>query len=131
MGTYSEVQTSSTLQAFTHRKHNCSTNFKMTVIQTLLYPKGSQDFDMDYYLNKHMQMVQKAWQNSSAGLQKWQIVKLDPSSGYVTKAVLTWDSKDKVDAAFASEDGKKILGDIPNYCNVKPEVHAGEVIGEH
>lgn len=24
-----------------------STNFKMTVIQTLLYPKGSQDFDMD------------------------------------------------------------------------------------
>ncbi|PVH70767.1 hypothetical protein DL98DRAFT_124320 [Cadophora sp. DSE1049] len=101
----------------------------MTVIQTLLYPKGSQDFDMDYYLNKHMQMVQNAWQNSSAGLQKWQVVKLDPSSGYVTKAVLTWESKSKVDAAFAGEDGKKILGDIPNYCNVEPEIHAGEVVG--
>ncbi|KAK0102588.1 hypothetical protein ONS95_006199 [Cadophora gregata] len=83
------------------------------------------------YLKKHMQMVQDSWQNSSTGLQKWQVAELDPSSGYVAKAVLTWDSKSKLDAAFASEDGKKILGDIPNYCNVNPEIHAGEVVGGH
>ncbi|KAL5327845.1 hypothetical protein ACEPPN_005551 [Leptodophora sp. 'Broadleaf-Isolate-01'] len=101
----------------------------MTVIVTLLYPKGSKPFDMDYYLNSHMQLLQKTWQNSSGGLQKWQVVKLDPSSGYVTKCILEWDNQENVAKAFGSEDGKKVLADIPNYCDVQPEQHVGEVVG--
>lgn len=76
-----------------------------------------------------MQLLQKTWQNSSGGLQKWQVVKLDPSSGYVTKCILEWDNQENVAKAFGSEDGKKVLADIPNYCDVQPEQHVGEVVG--
>ncbi|KAL2061403.1 hypothetical protein VTL71DRAFT_7676 [Oculimacula yallundae] len=101
----------------------------MTVILTLLYPKGSKTFDLDYYLKTHMPMVDKAWKNSSAGLQKWQVVQLDPSSGYVTKCILTWDKKENMEKAFGSEEGGKILGDIPNFSDTQPEKHAGELVG--
>ena len=77
-----------------------------------------------------MQLVQKTWQ-PSAGLQKWEVAKLDPSSGYVTKCVMHWDTGANAEKAFASDEGKKILADIPNYCNVEPEKHAGEVVGGH
>ncbi|CZT11568.1 uncharacterized protein RCO7_03797 [Rhynchosporium graminicola] len=102
----------------------------MTFILTLLYPKGSKDFDLDYYLNTHMPMVTRAWQNPSDGLRKWQVVKLDPSTGYVTKCILTWDKQESVGKAFGGEDGKKILDDIPNFSETQPERHAGEVVGE-
>lgn len=101
----------------------------MTAILTLLYPKGSKEFDLDYYLTKHMASVEKAWGNGKAGLQKWQVVKLDPSSGNVIKCILHWDSIESAQKAFGGDVGKAILADIPNYCDVEPLKYLGEVVG--
>jgi hypothetical protein len=41
----------------------------MTVITTILYPKGT--FDIKYYVEKHMSLVKSKW--TSYGLQKWEV----------------------------------------------------------
>lgn len=53
----------------------------MAVVIYVNYPhKEGVTFDMDYYLNTHMQIVQKRW--GPHGLQRWTVVKFeegDPS----------------------------------------------------
>ncbi|CAL3970433.1 hypothetical protein PZA11_006635 [Diplocarpon coronariae] len=100
----------------------------MTVVITLLYPKGTKEFDMDYYLTSHMPLVQKTW-GGPAGLEKWEVVKLDPASGFVTKCLLYWESGEKARAAFGGPEAATVLGDIPNYCDVQPQQYGGEIVG--
>ncbi|EKD12641.1 uncharacterized protein L3040_005226 [Drepanopeziza brunnea f. sp. 'multigermtubi'] len=99
----------------------------MTAILTLVYPKGTKEFDMNYYLTSHMPMVQATW--AGCGLQKWEVVQLDPASGNVTKCILYFESAAKMQAAFGGPDAAKVLGDIPNYCDVQPLQYAGEIVG--
>lgn len=65
----------------------------MTYSASVLYPKtASSTFDMSYYLQTHMPLVQKCW--GSMGLKDWQIVEFAPgpdgSQPYSVQAILTW-----------------------------------------
>jgi hypothetical protein len=52
-------------------------------VATVLYPvTATSTFDYDYYMAKHMPLVEKTW--GSQGLRSWSVIKLDPSGGYST-----------------------------------------------
>ncbi len=90
----------------------------------ILYPKTDDDstFDMDYYTSTHMPMLADAlgdactgWGASAAKGGPWQAI------GWATVT-----SQEAFDAAMA-EHGAKIMGDVPNYTNVAPELVVGDV----
>jgi uncharacterized protein (TIGR02118 family) len=87
-------------------------------------------FDMDYYLNSHMKLVTKLWE--SFGLQSWTISdhREHKNSPYAVVATLVWEDKDSFTKASQSERNKTIMGDIPNYTDLKPAVFGGVVAGE-
>lgn len=89
----------------------------------IMYPKTDDStFDMDYYMSSHMPMLAEALGDACQG---W---------GASTIKTGTWeavgwamvDSQEAFDSAMA-EHGAKIMGDIPNYTNVQPQLVVGEV----
>ena len=89
----------------------------------ILYPKTDEStFDMDYYTSTHMPMLAdalgdacKAWGASTLKGGQW--------------AALGWatvESQEAFDSAMA-EHGAKIMGDVPNYTNVAPELVVGDI----
>ncbi|CEJ81750.1 hypothetical protein VHEMI01863 [[Torrubiella] hemipterigena] len=93
----------------------------MTTV-TLLYPSGHK-FDMDYYLSKHMKIVQENW--GSLGLQSWEILQFPEDAPYQVQATLKWDSLDSYKAAASGPSATAVFGDIPNYTTAKPVSLAG------
>lgn len=89
----------------------------------IMYPKtDDSSFDMAYYTSTHMPMLADAlgdacqgWGASAIKAGPWEAI------GWTTV-----DSQEAFDAAMA-EHGAKIMGDIPNYTNVSPELVIGEV----
>ncbi len=89
----------------------------------ILYPKtDDSSFDMDYYCEKHMPMLANAlgdactgWGASTVSSGPWAAI------GWCTVA-----SKDAWDSAMA-EHGAAVMGDVPNYTNVTPELVVGDV----
>lgn len=97
---------------------------------TVLYPnKPVSKFDMDYYLSKHIPLVQARW--ADMGMSEIRAVKgvgtLDPKTPapYQVMALLRFDSKEAFDAAGAKH-GAEILGDIPNFTDVMPVIQVNE-----
>lgn len=92
---------------------------------TILYPRTDDStFDMDYYTGTHMPMLADAlgdactgWGAAAIGDGKW------AAMGWATV-----ESQDAFNAAMA-EHGAKIMGDVPNYTNVQPELLVGEITG--
>jgi hypothetical protein len=77
---------------------------------SVLYPNTAGcKFDMGYYLNQHMPMVQQ---------------KLGPACKRM--AVLHFDSTDAFQSAFAPH-AQAIFADIPSYTNTQPTVQISEV----
>jgi len=97
---------------------------------SVLYPNvPDAKFDMDYYLTKHMPMVNE----KSAGACKSIAVEQGLAGGapgapatYVAMGHLTYDSLETFQAVFA-EHGATFLADIPNYTNVQPVIQISEV----
>lgn len=89
----------------------------------IMYPKTEDStFDMDYYTGTHMPMLAAAlgddctgWGASTVGAGDWEAI------GWATVT-----SKEAFDSAMA-EHGAKIMGDVPNYTNVAPQLVVGEV----
>ncbi len=89
----------------------------------IMYPKTDDStFDMDYYKATHMPMFAESlgdacqgWGAATIKTGKWEAV------GWAMV-----DSQEALDAAMA-EHGAKIMGDIPNYTNVAPELVVGDV----
>ena len=95
------------------------------ILVTVMYPGGSgSNFDMDYYLKRHMPLVRERW--SPMGLHDATVVKgVGTPDGqpapYPVMALLKWDTADAFKAA-AAEHGEEIFGDIPKFTNVQPAV---------
>ena len=95
------------------------------IVMTILYPRTDDStFDMDYYNSSHMPMVADAlgddcqgWGSAAIADGKW------AAMGWVVAT-----SQDAMNAAMA-EHGAKIMGDVPNYTNVQPEVLMGQITG--
>lgn len=90
---------------------------------TLLYPKSDDStFDMDYYTTSHMPMFAEALGDACQG---WGAATVT-SGKYHAVGWATVSSQDAFDAAMG-EHGAKIMGDVPNYTSVRPELIVGEV----
>ncbi len=99
---------------------------------TVMYPnEEGKKFDMDYYLNKHIPMVQGLL--ASGGLVRGELEKgisgADPNSPptYVVVGHLYFNTVEEVHAVFSTH-GRAIMGDIPNYTEIQPVFQIGEVI---
>ncbi|KAI0199772.1 hypothetical protein F4808DRAFT_198979 [Astrocystis sublimbata] len=99
----------------------------MTYIFCVAYAQGCT-FDMEYYLAKHMPLVQKEW--TSYGLKSWKVAKFtNEESPYAVQAWLEWESKEHADKGIASAGGANVFADVPTFSNVKPVVLSGDEVG--
>lgn len=98
---------------------------------TILYPNvEGKTFDMDYYANKHMPMLEGLFGDS---LKMYKIDKgvsgrtpKDPIP-YLAIGYLYFESLSAYQNSFGPNAGK-IRGDIPNYTNIQPIVQISEVL---
>ena len=92
---------------------------------SVLYPNtAGVKFDMDYYLTKHMPMVQ---QKLGAACKSMAIEEglaggaPGAPATYVAMCHLGFDSVEAFQAALAPH-AEEIMGDIPNYTNTQPTI---------
>ena len=104
----------------------------MIRVSVLYLNQEGKRFDMDYYINKHMPMVSEALK--SYGLAKAEVDKgisgPDPSASaqYLIMAYLTFDTLEHVHEGFKAL-GRQIMGDIPNYTDIEPQIQISELQG--
>ena len=100
------------------------------IIVSVLYPNGpGSKFDLDYYLKRHMPMVQ---QRLGAPLKRLAVERglAGGAHGapppFLAAAHLHFDSVEAFQAAFGPH-AEPILADVPNYTNTTPVIQISEV----
>jgi len=100
------------------------------IIVSVLYPSGvGSKFDMDYYLQRHIPMVQR---RLGAPLKRVAVERglAGGAPGapppYLAAAHLYFDSVEAFQGAFAPH-AEPILSDVPNYTNTTPLIQISEV----
>jgi uncharacterized protein (TIGR02118 family) len=86
-------------------------------------------FDMGYYCNKHMPMVQHKLGAACKSVAVEQgLAGGDPASRapYIAMGHLYFDSVEAFQGAFGPHAGA-IMGDIPNYTDIQPTLQISEV----
>ena len=98
---------------------------------SVLYPSGDNaTFNMDYYCNRHMPMVQD---RLGAACKRVAVEKglsggaPNTSPDYIAMGHLFFDSVAEFQTAFAPH-ASELLADIPNYTNTKPVIQVSEVV---
>ncbi len=95
------------------------------LVITILYPRTDDStFDMDYYTSSHMPLLADAIGEACQG---WGAASI-PSGKYAAMGWAMVTSKEAFDNAMAAR-GAEIMGDVPNYTNVQPELLVGEYAG--
>ena len=97
---------------------------------SVLYPnEEGKNFDMDYYLNSHIPMVQE---KLGAALKACNVDQglggAEPGSpaAFVAMAHLLFDSAEAFQGAFGP-NAEPIMKDIPNYTDIEPAIQISEV----
>jgi uncharacterized protein (TIGR02118 family) len=97
---------------------------------SVLYPNGpGSTFDMAYYLDKHIPMVQQKLSGALRGTAVDEgLAGTEPGAppAYVLICHLLFDSVEAYQAAFGPH-AQAIVGDIPNYTNTQPIVQISAV----
>ena len=97
---------------------------------SVFYPnEGGKKFDMDYYLNKHVPMVQqKLGAALKGGAVEQGLGGAEPGSPatYVAMGHLYFDSVEAFQTAFGPH-AESIMGDVPNYTDIQPTIQISEV----
>jgi uncharacterized protein (TIGR02118 family) len=100
------------------------------IIVSVLYPSGvGSKFDMDYYLQRHIPMVQR---RLGAPLKRVAVERglAGGAPGapppYLAAAHLYFESVEAFQGAFAPHAGP-IMSDVPNYTNTTPLIQISEV----
>jgi uncharacterized protein (TIGR02118 family) len=97
---------------------------------SVLYPNTAGcKFDMEYYLTRHMPMVQQKLGPACkrmAGEQGIAGGAPGAPATYVAMGHLYFDSTDAFQAVFAPH-AQSILADIPNYTDTQPTIQVSEV----
>jgi len=99
---------------------------------TVLYPyRAGARFDMDYYCDSHMPLVQRKLRPAIKGFA----VDKGLAGGapgeapaYVAIGHLLFDSVVAFEAAFVGASAEAILSDIPNYTDIEPVVQINEIM---
>ena len=100
------------------------------IIVSVLYPNAPGcKFDLDYYLQRHVPMVQ---QRLGAALKRVAVERglaggaPGAPAPFLAMAHLYFDSVEAFQSAFGPHAGA-ILADVPNYTNTTPVIQIGEV----
>jgi uncharacterized protein (TIGR02118 family) len=100
---------------------------------TVLYPAGEgKKFDHDYYVKKHMTLV-------SQRLKPFGLIRTEVDKGvaggapgapapYVAVGHVYFSKLADFQKGMG-EHGKEIMGDVPNYTNIQPQIQISEIIG--
>ncbi len=93
------------------------------LVVTILYPKSDDStFDMDYYTATHMPLFAEVLGDACQG---WGATKVTAGD----LEAIGWcvvESQAAFDSAMAAS-GAEIMGDVPNYTNVQPQLIIGDV----
>lgn len=101
----------------------------MPVSMQVVYPIGDDThFDYDYYLSTHMELVGKHFgpHMKSAQATKGLAGGPDVPPPFYAIATLVFEDQDAMNAAM--KNGAPVIGDIPNFTNVQPQMLIGEVV---
>ena len=94
---------------------------------TVVYPNQSgSKFDFDYYMKKHIPMVE-ALLNTSIAVSKGIATLNGTPVAFVCIARIRINGLEEFSAAFAKH-GAQIMEDIPNYTDIQPSVQIDEVL---
>ncbi len=97
---------------------------------SVFYPNNEGcKFDMDYYCNSHIPMLQEKLGEALKGVAVEQgLGGAEPGSPatYVAMCHLLFDSVEAFQDAFGPH-AEAIMGDIPNYTDVQPTIQISEV----
>ncbi|KAH8174828.1 hypothetical protein LIA77_06247 [Sarocladium implicatum] len=85
-------------------------------------PAAASDFDMDYYVNTHCDLLDKHWRGH--GLRQVTLVKAEEGEDFFLKAQLLWDS---LDAWKNAPNVDQVVGDVPNFTKHKPAARVGKI----
>ncbi|PSS05253.1 hypothetical protein BD289DRAFT_478152 [Coniella lustricola] len=96
---------------------------------TVLYPnKEGYKFDMDYYLKKHMPLVQDKW--GSFGLKQYYVTDLrGEDQPYTVTCTLVWEGGLEGFAKGVEAAGAEVMGDVSNFSSEQPLLIKGSVVG--
>ena len=104
----------------------------MATTITVLYENVEDaTFDLDYYMAKHMPLVEERFK--PFGIKGWRVLKAvgTPFGGkplYSIIANLEFETPDQFRSAVAAEGGI-VFGDVPNFSNKDPVVVIGDLVG--
>src|SRR6202007_2692755 len=97
---------------------------------SVLYPNTAGcKFDMEYYLTKHMPMVQQKLGPACKRMAVEEGIAGGAAGApatYIAMGHLYFDSVDEFQIAFAPH-AEAIMGDIPNYTDIQPITQISEV----
>ena len=97
---------------------------------SVFYPnEEGKKFDMEYYCNNHMPMVQEKLGTALKGEAVEQgLSGAEPGSGptYIAIGNLYFDTVEAFQSAFGPH-AESINSDLPNYTNIQPMVQISEV----
>jgi uncharacterized protein (TIGR02118 family) len=94
-----------------------------------LYPNTTDcKFDMNYYLNQHMPMVQQKLGPACKSMAVEEGIGGAPGAPatYVAMGHLYFDTADSFQTAFTPH-AQAIMADVPNYTDIEPIVQISEV----
>jgi uncharacterized protein (TIGR02118 family) len=101
----------------------------MIKVSVLYAEDGGRKFDMDYYCNRHIPMVQQKLGNACKGVAVEQGISgitAESRPTYIAMGHLYFDSLEAFQDAF-SPHANAIMADIPNYTDIQPAVQISEV----
>jgi uncharacterized protein (TIGR02118 family) len=88
-----------------------------------LYPRSEgSTFDADYWLNKHMPLVGQKWPDCT-----WQADVAGPDQPFYAVAHIMFPDAASMGAALTSPAAGDVMGDVPNYTNVQPQIQISEI----
>jgi len=97
---------------------------------SVLYPNSADsNFDMNYYLTKHIPMVKQKLGSACKSIAVEEGIgggAPGAPAAYVAMAHLSFDSLDAFQNAFGPH-AAAIMGDIPNYTNAQPTVQISQI----
>jgi uncharacterized protein (TIGR02118 family) len=91
---------------------------------TVLYPAGEgSTFDVDYYKDKHVEIVNRTLKPTRFDIEKG----LD-GQPFMAIGHLYFDSMEAMQAGMGSPDAGESMTDLPNFTNVQPQIQISEVV---
>ena len=91
---------------------------------TVLYPAGEgSTFDVDYYKDKHVEIVNRVLKPTRFDIEKG----ID-GQPFMAIGHLYFDSMEAMQAGMGSPDAGEPMADIPNFTNVQPQIQISEVV---